>query len=96
MKTLRHAFVKSTKARVDEWEARLTALKARVRESTGEQKTRLDEQLDELSMRQGSARQYLWELSSKPGTEWQPVEVATLEKWSDFSGSVEAMWDRVS
>ena len=96
MKTLRHAFAKSTKAQIDGWEARLAALKARVRESTGEQKTRLDEQLDELSMRLGSARQYLWEISSKPGAQWEPVEAATLEKWSDFSGSVEVMWEQVS
>lgn len=96
MKTLKKDFLESTKAKIADWDGRLAALKTRAHQAAGEERAQLDKQVDELSMRQGSARQYLWELSSKEGGPWAVIDAATTKRWSEFTGSVEAMWKQVS
>ena len=83
METAKEAFQERLCAQAEKWRRRLESIKA---QAAPEQR----DQLKELAILEGSARQILSEIEDSHAHPWAAAQAAYDEKWSHLAAAIEA------
>ena len=84
----RDAFVSKTQKDMDQFTARVAALKKRALEATGESKSKLEQKIQKLEQEQKSAEGKLAELKSAIGEKWKELKAGVIEVMDRLNQSI--------
>lgn len=82
--TAKQAFQQKLEAQLNDWDAKLDELKAKVREAKSELRADYEKQLEILSEKRATAQEKLQEL-----------RLRTEDAWEDLKGGTERAWDEM-
>lgn len=81
----KEAYTQKMQAKLDEWEADLDKMKAKMSGASADAKIKLNEQINNLNSQQAQMKQEL-----------KKLEKAGDEAWEDLRNGFEASWDKLS
>lgn len=90
----RDVYMKKLKAQLDEWNAQVSKLEARMWEAGEQSKERYQKYLTDLKEQQKQAEAELEKLRESSEAAWQEVAEGTERAWREYRESLERAWDR--
>jgi hypothetical protein len=96
METTKEAYKMKMEAQLKIWSARVAEITAKAEKASAEAKVQLLKQADDFKAFEVSAKKQLSEMETAAAEGWQKVKDGFEQKWNQLSGSVEAMWAKVS
>lgn len=88
------AYQQKLQAQLDEWNAKIKQLEARMSQANADAKIQYQEQLEELKAKQAAARDKLDELSAASEDAWQDMKQGFEDSWSRLSDAIQSAYNR--
>jgi chromosome segregation ATPase len=92
----RTQFVETLKAKIDEWNAEIDKLEARMRQESAEQRAEYEKRMEEVRAQRDRATEELRRHREESEAEWEKRRVEAERAWDDIREGFRRAWERVT
>ncbi|WP_414578728.1 hypothetical protein [Anabaena sp. CCY 9402-a] len=85
----KNAYQGEMEAKLQEWGAKLDAMRTKADQTSADAKAELDKQIKELTTKREAMQQKLTELKASSDDAWESLKAGTQSAWNDLSASFE-------
>lgn len=90
----RHEYIRKATAKLDQWDAEIDKMKAKVAEAEADTKIEYQKQLDELRAQRDDAEAKLDEIADASDDAWEDAKAGFDKAWDDISAAFEKAMSR--